>query len=113
LGNKVHNDIEANGPFQSQVSRSHPVDAKGYNEMMIPFNAEAYTQESRKSWSDAAESYEKLSFALFGPIADELVLFSGIRKGWNVLDIACGPGIATSSSTAIISIQSKLREENL
>lgn len=62
------------------------------------FDPDAYTVESRNTWNAAAPRYDKLSASLFGPTAAEFVEFAGIRKGWRVLDVACGPGIASRAA---------------
>jgi ubiquinone/menaquinone biosynthesis C-methylase UbiE len=66
------------------------------------FDAEAHTAESRAVWNEAAERYEKLSNALFAKTAEEFVDFAGLRKKWRVLDVACGPGIASRAAAAKI-----------
>lgn len=65
---------------------------------MTKFDPDAHTAETKKTWNDAAERYEKLSTALFARTADEFVAFAGIKKGWTVLDLACGPGLATRAA---------------
>src|SRR5687768_15799209 len=67
-----------------------------------PFDPAAHTAESRAVWNEAAERYEKLSNALFGKTAEEFVEFAGLRKKWRVLDVACGPGIASRAAAARI-----------
>lgn len=64
------------------------------------FDPGAHTAESREVWSEAAERYEKLSNALFAGVAAEFVDFAGLRKKWRVLDVACGPGIASRAAAA-------------
>lgn len=65
---------------------------------MSGFDPDAYTAESRATWTEAAPRYEKLSSALFGPVMEEFSAFAGIRKGWRVLDVACGPGVAARAA---------------
>lgn len=65
---------------------------------MSDFDSEAYTAQSRASWSEAAPRYEVLSSSLFGPVTEEFMDFVGVRKGWKVLDVACGPGIASRAA---------------
>ncbi len=65
-----------------------------------PFNPAAHTAESRAVWDEAAERYEKLSNSLFARTAEEFVNFAGLRKKWRVLDVACGPGIASRAAAA-------------
>ncbi|MDE2489844.1 MAG: hypothetical protein KGM24_03300, partial [Elusimicrobia bacterium] len=55
------------------------------------FDPDAYTAESRESWSAAAPRYDALSAALFGPASERFAAFAGIRRGWRVLDVATGP----------------------
>lgn len=62
------------------------------------FDPDAYTAESRQTWSEAAPRYDKLSAALFAPAAKEFVAFAGLGKGWKVLDVACGPGLASRAA---------------
>lgn len=66
------------------------------------FDPAAHTAESREVWSEAAERYEKLSNSLFARVAEEFVEFAGLRRKWRVLDVACGPGIATRAAAARI-----------
>jgi len=66
------------------------------------FDADAHTAESLAVWNEAAERYQKLSNALFAKTAEEFVDFAGLRKKWRVLDVACGPGIATRAAAAKI-----------
>lgn len=65
---------------------------------MSEFDPKTYTEDSRATWNEAAPRYDKLSAALFGPIADEFAVFAELRKGWRVLEVACGPGIATRAA---------------
>lgn len=66
--------------------------------MAEDFDPDAYTAESRETWDQAAPRYDKLSAALFGPAAKEFVAFAGLGKGWRVLDVACGPGLASRAA---------------
>jgi ubiquinone/menaquinone biosynthesis C-methylase UbiE len=66
------------------------------------FDPAAHTAEAREVWSESAERYEKLSNSLFAKTAEEFVEFAGLRKKWRVLDVACGPGIATRAAAARI-----------
>ena len=68
----------------------------------IAFDAAAHTAESRAVWNEAAERYEKLSNTLFAKTAEDFVDFAGLRKKWRVLDVACGPGIASRAAAAKI-----------
>jgi ubiquinone/menaquinone biosynthesis C-methylase UbiE len=65
---------------------------------MGEFDPDAYTADSRATWSEAAPRYDKLSAALFGPAAEEFMAFAGLRKGWRALELACGPGVATRAA---------------
>ena len=65
---------------------------------MSDFDPRAFTDESRQVWSDAAPRYDKLSASLFGPVTEEFIAFAGIRKGWRVLDVATGPGLAARAA---------------
>lgn len=65
---------------------------------MTEFDPHAFTASSRKTWSDAAPRYDKLSAALFGPLTEEFIAWAGIRKGWRVLDVATGPGLAARAA---------------
>ena len=65
---------------------------------MSEFDPAVYTDESRATWSEAAPRYDKLSAALFGPVAEEFLVFADLRKGWRALEIACGPGVATRAA---------------
>lgn len=65
---------------------------------MTAFDPEAHTAESLAAWNAAATRYAKLSSSLFGPTAEAFIEFAGIRKGWSVLDVACGPGIASRAA---------------
>lgn len=62
------------------------------------FDPQAYTKDARATWNEAAPRYDKLSAAFFGPIAEEFVLFAGLRKGWRVLEAACGSGVASRAA---------------
>lgn len=66
------------------------------------FDPAAHTAEARAVWDEAAERYEKLSNSLFAKTAEEFVDFAGLRKKWRVLDVACGPGLATRAAAAKI-----------
>ena len=66
--------------------------------MMLPFDPEAYTAESIQAWNAVASPYDKLSASLFGPTAEAFVDFAGVRRGWRVLDVACGPGLASRAA---------------
>jgi ubiquinone/menaquinone biosynthesis C-methylase UbiE len=65
---------------------------------MSDFDPDAYNEDSRATWNEAAPRYDKLSAALFGPVAEEFAVFTGLRKGWRVLDVACGPGLASRAA---------------
>jgi len=65
---------------------------------MSGFDPDVYTAESRKTWTEAAPRYDKLSAALFGPTAEAFVEFAGVRRGDRVLDVACGPGLAARAA---------------
>ncbi len=65
---------------------------------MGDFDPAAHTAQSREAWSEAAPRYEALSFSLFGPVAEEFAAYAGLRKGWRVLDLACGPGLASRAA---------------
>lgn len=67
---------------------------------MPDFDPETYTADSRQIWNAAAARYEKLSSSLFGPVTEEFLEFIGVRKGWRVLDVACGPGIASRAAAS-------------
>lgn len=62
------------------------------------FDPAEYTKDARATWNEAAPRYDKLSAAFFGPIAEEFVVFAGLRKGWSVLEAACGSGIASRAA---------------
>lgn len=65
---------------------------------MADFDPDVFTADSRATWNEAAPRYDKLSAALFGPVAEEFAVFAGLRKGWSVLELACGPGVATRAA---------------
>ena len=65
---------------------------------MAEFDPDAFTAESRATWNEAAPRYDKLASALFGPIAEEFIVFAGLRKGCRALEVACGPGAATRAA---------------
>lgn len=65
---------------------------------MSEFDPVQFTKDSRETWNEAAERYDKLSAALFGPTAEEFAVFAGLRKGWSVLELACGPGLASRAA---------------
>ncbi|MEK7383585.1 MAG: methyltransferase domain-containing protein [Elusimicrobiota bacterium] len=65
---------------------------------MSDFDPETYTAEQRAAWNEAAPRYEALSSSLFEPVTEEFMDFAGVRKGWHVLDVACGPGIASRAA---------------
>ncbi|MFI5361101.1 MAG: class I SAM-dependent methyltransferase [Elusimicrobiota bacterium] len=66
---------------------------------MADFDPDDFTADSRATWNESATRYDKMSAALFGPIAEEFMVFAGLRKGWRVLEIACGPGVATRAAS--------------
>ena len=66
------------------------------------FDAAGHTAKARAIWDEAAERYEKLSNTLFAPTAEEFVAFAGLKKKWRVLDVACGPGIASRAAAVRI-----------
>jgi ubiquinone/menaquinone biosynthesis C-methylase UbiE len=65
---------------------------------MAEFDPAVFNEESRATWNEAAPRYDKLSASLFGPIAEEFLVFAELRKGWRALEIACGPGVATRAA---------------
>lgn len=65
----------------------------------MAFDPAQFTRESRETWNEAAERYEKLSARFFGPVAESFVAFAGLRKGWRALELACGPGIASRAAS--------------
>ena len=65
---------------------------------MPDFDPDAHTAESRQRWSEVAPRYDALSSSHFGPIAEEFTAFAELRKGWRILDVACGPGIAARAA---------------
>ncbi len=66
--------------------------------MINDFDPAAHTAESRAAWNEAAERYEKLSNSLFARMSEQFVEFVGLRKKWRVLDVACGPGVASRAA---------------
>ncbi|MBI4060220.1 MAG: methyltransferase domain-containing protein [Elusimicrobia bacterium] len=64
------------------------------------FDPATHTAESRAVWNEAAERYAKLSNSLFARTAEEFADFAGLRKKWRVLDVACGPGVASRAAAA-------------
>lgn len=62
------------------------------------FDPAAHTAESVLVWNEASEHYEKLSNALFVRTAEQFVDFAGVKRGWRVLDLACGPGVASRAA---------------
>ena len=62
------------------------------------FDPDVYHEDSRATWNEAAPRYDKLSAALFGPVAEEFLDFAGLRKGWRALEVACGPGVASRAA---------------
>lgn len=77
------------------------------------FDPAAWTQESRRTWNDAAERYDKLSGRLFGPASEQFVEFAGLRKGWRVLELACGPGIASRAASKALGEKGSLLATDL
>lgn len=77
------------------------------------FDPAAWTQESRRTWNEAAERYDKLSGRLFGPSSEEFVAFAGLRKGWRVLELACGPGIASRAASKALGEKGSLLATDL
>lgn len=67
-------------------------------QIMAAFNPDAHTADSLAAWNNAASRYAKLSASLFGPTSEAFIEFAGIRRGWRVLDVACGPGIASRAA---------------
>jgi ubiquinone/menaquinone biosynthesis C-methylase UbiE len=67
-------------------------------QIMPAFDPDAHTADSLAAWNDAAPRYAKLSASLFGPTAEAFIEFAGLRRGWRVLDVACGPGIASRAA---------------
>ena len=65
---------------------------------MAPFDPESYTAQSRETWTEAAPRYDKLSASLFRRITEDFLDFAGLRRGWSVLDAACGPGLAARAA---------------
>jgi ubiquinone/menaquinone biosynthesis C-methylase UbiE len=65
---------------------------------MSGFDPVAYTADAKRTWTEAAARYDKLSSALFGPASEAFVEFAGVRRGWRVLDVACGPGLAARAA---------------
>lgn len=65
---------------------------------MTDFAPDAHTAASRADWDAAATRYAEMSSSLFGPVTEEFMDFTGLRKGWRVLDVACGPGIASRAA---------------
>jgi ubiquinone/menaquinone biosynthesis C-methylase UbiE len=66
---------------------------------MKEFDPDAYTAEASRTWTEAAPRYDKLASGLFGPTADAFVDFAGVRRGWRVLDVACGPGLCARAAS--------------
>ena len=65
---------------------------------MSEFDPVQFTKDSRKTWNEAAARYDKLSSSLFGAVTDEFVVFAELRKGWETLELACGPGLASRAA---------------
>jgi ubiquinone/menaquinone biosynthesis C-methylase UbiE len=65
---------------------------------MSEFDPDAFSAESRAAWSEAAPRYDKLSASLFAPVAEQFADFAGLRKGWRVLEVACGSGVASRAA---------------
>lgn len=72
------------------------------------FNPEKFTAESREAWTNSAPDYDKMSTALFNEFTNAFMVFSDIEPGLNVLDIACGPGLATFAAAERVGQGGKL-----
>jgi ubiquinone/menaquinone biosynthesis C-methylase UbiE len=59
------------------------------------FDAEKYTEQARRSWSDTAADYDRVATDAFTAFTPDFVDFAGIASGQRVLDVACGPGLAS------------------
>lgn len=59
------------------------------------FDPEKFTAESRTAWTTSAPDYDRMSAALFKEFTGAFMVFSDIEPDLNVLDVACGPGLAT------------------
>ena len=70
--------------------------------MTPAFDAEAFTADSRKNWSEAAPHYDRISSDHFPPITLAFTDFAGLKAGWKVLDVACGPGAATAAAARAV-----------
>lgn len=79
----------------------------------MAFDPKAWTREAEATWSEAAERYDRLSARLFGPVAEEFVAFAGLRKGWKVLELACGPGIASRAAARLLGEKGSLLATDL
>ncbi|MEK7388620.1 MAG: methyltransferase domain-containing protein [Elusimicrobiota bacterium] len=77
------------------------------------FDPAAHTLESLQAWNETAASYEALSNRLFTRTAEQFVEFAGLKKGWRVLDVACGPGVASRAAAARIGERGSLMAVDL
>lgn len=66
------------------------------------FDPEAYTAESRRSWSEAAPCYDRICLELFPPMTRSFIAFVEPRPGQRLLDVACGSGAATLEAAGAV-----------
>lgn len=66
------------------------------------FDAEAYTSQSKQSWTTAAPHYDRITADLFPPITEAFLKFLELTPGQLALDVACGPGTLTQGAASVV-----------
>jgi ubiquinone/menaquinone biosynthesis C-methylase UbiE len=70
--------------------------------MIGSFDPKSYTKQLRQNWNSVAPHYRRISEDYFRPIARAFVDFTALKPRQSVLDVACGPGTATTEAVKAV-----------
>jgi ubiquinone/menaquinone biosynthesis C-methylase UbiE len=70
--------------------------------MVSSFDPKSYTRQLRQNWNSVAPQYRRISEDYFRSVAHAFVDFTALKPRQSVLDVACGPGTATTEAVKAV-----------